>query len=270
MIRMKITKEILKKLVREALEDEMGSSESGKSDLVAKLKERLESMDGSDESGYGGWGDTNSDKWSYDDAEGGYYNELEVDFSNPSSIKVYGSNNGEVSDEETFSLNSEEDIDKIIKHAKEVSGLREDTDDEDTDTLKGYEGHEGEGDEPEYVGTYKQYADLKRKQKEEESGLAESVKRRFKLLANIKKKTLNEAEEMAMGESLGKLFSSFKETVIQLNDSVADDDYNGAVQGMKKAKEILQKMSDKIGELDIEHYGPAGEELQELVDMFEQ
>jgi len=79
-------------------------------------------------------------------------------------------------------------------------------------------------------------------------------------------------EEMGMGggESLGQLFSSFKDTVTQLNDSVADDDYNGAVQGMKKAKEILQKMSDKIGELDIEHYGPAGEELQELVDMLNQ
>jgi len=173
---MKITKEILKKLVREALEDEMGSSESGKSDLVAKLKERLKSMDGSDQSGYGGWGDTNTDKWSYDDAEGGYYNELEVDFSNPSSIKVYGSDNGYGGDEETFSLNSEEDIDKIIKHAEEVSGLKEDTG--DGDSSDGDDEDDDEDVDEMYTG----------KKGKDEGMLKESVKNRFALLANIKRR----------------------------------------------------------------------------------
>lgn len=108
----------------ESLEKILLEQEDSSSELLMSLKNRLKTMDGSDESGYGSWGSTDTDQWSYDDAEGGYYNELEVDFSNPTKIKVYGSNSGQ-SDEKTFSLNSENDVDYIIEFAEEVSGLRE-------------------------------------------------------------------------------------------------------------------------------------------------
>ena len=87
---MRLTKLHLKRIIKEELEKVMGKEEDS-SRLIKKLKSRLESMEGTDDSGYGGWRDKKGTSWYYDDAEGGYYNELDVDFSDPKSIKVSGS-----------------------------------------------------------------------------------------------------------------------------------------------------------------------------------
>ena len=154
---MKITKEYLKKLVREAFEEEMGSEGESDSDVLDKLKERLKTMEGSE--GYGGWDTSKKTEWYYDDAEGGYYHEALVSWENPGEIKVSASAGG-ANKEETFPLKSESDIYDIIKFLEEEAGLRED----EGPLFK---------DEPE---------------EEDEGMLKESVKRRFARLANIKHK----------------------------------------------------------------------------------
>lgn len=155
---MKITKELLKKLVREAFEEEMGSEDqtdtksSSGSDLVKKLKDKVLTI--GSPSGWGEWITDKDDEWFYDDGEGGYDTELEFDYKDPANIVV---RSGE--DEETIPLNNEDDIEKIIKHAERISGLKAEPEEED----------ESPG--------------------EPSAGpLSESVKRRFARLANIKHK----------------------------------------------------------------------------------
>ena len=146
-----LTKKILKKLVREALESDIDShvlTTGMGSKLVATLKDRLSTMENPDESKTGGWDKIQEDDWSYDDEEGGFKNKLDVNFKDPKNIVVStGSENKKV-----FPLLTMDDVEKIIKYAEEISGLYE-------------EGH-----------------------KSEPTAISESVKRRFKLLANINTK----------------------------------------------------------------------------------
>ena len=117
------------------------SGKSSGSDLLDKLKKRLKTMEGSDESGYGGWDESKDTEWYYDDAEGGYYNEAQVIWKNPEMIKVFASAGGPT-EEKTFPLKSESDVDDIIKFVEAEAGLREGSPDEDDDEL--YEGEEEE------------------------------------------------------------------------------------------------------------------------------
>jgi hypothetical protein len=180
----------------------MESSDSGKSDLVKKFKDKLLTLEGGGETIGGGWDHseyTSDDEWSYDDNEGGFENQLDVSFKGNQVTVSAGRD-----DKKVFTLNTDQDVDDAFEYAMKVSNLTpvegeesssesysdsdDEDDDEDDEDMEGYEGHAGEGDELEYAGTYKQYDKLKRKQKEKESGLAESVKRRFALLANIKRR----------------------------------------------------------------------------------
>ena len=83
-----------------------------------------------DESGYGGWDESKDTEWYYDDAEGGYYNEAQVIWKNPEMIKVFASAGGPT-EEKTFPLKSESDVDDIIKFVEAEAGLREGSPDED-------------------------------------------------------------------------------------------------------------------------------------------
>ena len=121
-------------------------------DLVKKLKDKVLAI--GSPSGWGEWITDKDDEWFYDDGEGGYDTELEFDYKDPANIVV---RSGE--DEETIPLNNEDDIEKIIKHAERISGLKAEPEEED----------ESPG--------------------EPSAGpLSESVKRRFARLANIKHK----------------------------------------------------------------------------------
>jgi hypothetical protein len=109
----------------EELDETYGEEEMEEgSGLLDTLKKRLETMEGTDESESGSW-NKDEDKWYYDDAEGGEYNEATVNWSNPKMIKVSASTGGYGSETQTFHLKSETDIDDIIRFIEEVAGLSE-------------------------------------------------------------------------------------------------------------------------------------------------
>jgi hypothetical protein len=69
-------------------------------------------------------------------------------------------------EEEDMDMGDEEEEGEEEVEMEDEGSMYEEEDLEEA--LKAYKGHEGEGDEPEYTGTYKQYEKLKAKQKEEE------------------------------------------------------------------------------------------------------
>lgn len=140
-IKMKLTKSLLRKLVKEAIEDEMGSEEqtdtksSSRSDLVKKLKDKVLTI--GSPSGWGEWITDKDDEWFYDDGEGGYDTELEFDYKDPANIVVRSGEN-----EKTIPLNNEKDIEEIIKQAEQISGLTEMPEDDSDESKPSEESEE--------------------------------------------------------------------------------------------------------------------------------
>ena len=112
----KFLKEIIQNVLME---------QSANDHLLNDLKKRLRSMNGSDQGDFGEWHeDVAKDQWYYDDYEDGNYVKCDINFSNLKSVSVSGSH-GRPTQSSVFSLEAQEDVDKIISFVEKVSGLIE-------------------------------------------------------------------------------------------------------------------------------------------------
>ena len=116
--------------IRKIIKEELEKALREKPNLLGKLKKRLRSMNGSDDSGYGSWKEKGS-TWSYDDAEGGYYHTAYVNFSDPAKVQLAGSDHQSKEREKFLPLSKESDIDRIITFIEKTSGLKEGSDGEE-------------------------------------------------------------------------------------------------------------------------------------------